>query len=76
MKEGRGTDLFLCLCVCVQDLFSVVRSRAHKKRSVASVTWKLGGGLELAVKLYQLLQPQTKGNVSCCCYCCTRLCLS
>ncbi|KAI3424697.1 hypothetical protein D9Q98_008087 [Chlorella vulgaris] len=46
----------------LRDLFSVVRSRAHKKRSVASVTWKLGGGLELAVKLYQLLQPQTKGN--------------
>jgi hypothetical protein len=46
-----------------QDLFTVVRSKAHRKRSVGSLRWALGGGLDLTVKLYQLLQPQKAPGV-------------
>lgn len=41
----------------------MVRSRAHRKRSVGSLRWALGPGLDLAVKLYQLLQPQKPPGV-------------
>lgn len=36
----------------------MVRSKAHRRRAVASFTWTLGGGLTCACKMYQMLQPQ------------------
>lgn len=42
----------------LRDLFTVVRSKAHKRRAVGSILWRLGKGLELAVKLYQMVQRQ------------------
>lgn len=41
-----------------QSLVSFVRSKAHKRRATASLTWTLGGGLTCAVKMFQTVQAQ------------------
>ena len=72
MGEGRPVMLHVASCLLhgthththahthtpAQDLFTVVRSKAHKRRAVGSILWRLGKGLELAVKLYQMVQRQ------------------
>lgn len=42
----------------IGDLLRFVRSKAHRKRALTSIQLSLGGEVEVAVKLYQLLQPQ------------------
>ena len=43
----------------------MVRSKLHRKRATGSLLWDLGGaGLEIGIKLFQLLQPQGTGSVS------------
>lgn len=43
-------------CPYWQDLVSIVRSKAHRRRAVGSFGWTLGPGLSVAVKMYQMLQ--------------------
>jgi hypothetical protein len=44
-----------------QDLVTVIRQRAYKKRAVATLRWRFPGGLQLSVSLFQLLAIARKG---------------
>ena len=47
-----------------QNLSLMVRGRANRKRAAGSITWIIGGHLEIAVKLFQMVQPQRIPAVS------------
>ena len=48
----------------LQSLSHMVRGRVHRKRAAGSITWIIGGHLEIAVKLFQMVQPQRIPAVS------------
>ncbi len=60
-QSGAKIAMFHSFSWVSQDLITVIRQRAYKKRAVVTLRWRFPGGLELAVGLYQLLAIARKG---------------
>ena len=48
--------------LCAQNLPGLLRQKAYRKRTAGRLRWQFPGGFQLAVALYALVQPATRGG--------------